>query len=62
MLHPLAWPHCAVELGAALQRIGCINHTMAEISPFLKLPHNASVLEVANAYAHLLPILRVQVP
>jgi hypothetical protein len=45
------WAHCADELSEALQELGCINHTMTALSSRLMLPHNASVLEVANAYA-----------
>jgi hypothetical protein len=33
----------------AVQRLGCVNHSMTEVSSLLMLPHNASVLEVANA-------------
>jgi hypothetical protein len=43
------WNACASELSEVLERQGCINHSMTEISPKLMLPHNASVLEVANA-------------
>ena len=43
------WHHCAPAVSEAVQRLGCVNHSMTEISPLLMLPHNASVLEVANA-------------
>jgi hypothetical protein len=52
-LHPQVWTTCADEFidefSGVLEELGCINHTMTRISPRLMLPHNASVLEVANA-------------
>jgi Leucine-rich repeat (LRR) protein len=49
-LDPRVWHHCAENFSQKLQQLRCINHTMTDISPLLMLPHNASVLEIANAY------------
>jgi hypothetical protein len=48
-LDPRVWFHCKAEVSEALQQLGCVNHTMTHISPLLMMPHNASVIEAANA-------------
>ena len=48
-LHPRVWPHCADDFAHALTQVGCIDHSLADVSPLLKLPVNASVLEIPNA-------------
>jgi hypothetical protein len=59
-LHPDVWTVCADEFqdqfSGVLEELGCVNHTMTllnhsttRILSRLLLPHNASVLEVANA-------------